>query len=157
MKIEDALKTSKFKSDQHKAMLNIMFTASWLRNKVIGKLKSYGISQEQYNVLRILRGSYPTPLCAKDITDRMVDKNSNTTRIMDKLIAKEYINKWRGEVDRREVNISITESGLELLNEIDKEETIDNPNYLNLTDAESGLLSALLDKLREGDSLANKL
>ena len=149
MKIEDALKTSKFKSDQHKAMLNIMFTASWLRNKVVGKLKSYGISQEQYNVLRILRGSHPTPLCAKDITDRMIDKNSNTTRIMDKLITKDYINKWRGEIDRREVNISITESGLALLKEIDEIEALDKPNYLNISDTEAILLSMLLDKLRE--------
>lgn len=156
MKIEEALKTNKFKSDQHKAMLNIMFTASWLRNKVVCKLKCYGISQEQYNVLRILRGSHPTTLCAKDITDRMIDKNSNTTRIMDKLITKEYINKLRGEVDRREVNISITESGLELLKEIDKVEAIDNPNYLNLSDAESGLLSALLDKMREDCSATNE-
>ncbi|AFM05426.1 transcriptional regulator [Bernardetia litoralis DSM 6794] len=149
MKIEEALKTNKFKSDQHKAMINIMFTASWLRNKVVGKLKCYGISQEQYNVLRILRGSYPTPLCAKDITDRMIDKNSNTTRIMDKLIVKKYINKWRGEVDRREVNISITDSGLDLLKEIDEIEAINKPNYLNLSDTESVLLSTLLDKLRE--------
>lgn len=149
MKIETALKTNKFKSEQHKAMLNIMFTASWLRGKVISKLKSYGISQEQYNVLRILRGSSPSSLCAKDITDRMIDKNSNTTRIMDKLIKKGYINKSRGEIDRREVNISITTSGLELLKQIDQEEAIDKPNYLNLSDAEAGLLSALLDKLRE--------
>ncbi len=149
MKIEDALKTSKFKSDQHKAMLNVMFTASWLRGKVVGKLKQYNISQEQYNVLRILRGSYPKPLCAKDITDRMIDKNSNTTRIIDKLITKEYITKWRSEEDRREVNISITETGLEFLKEIDKEELIAKPNYLNLSDAEAGLLNALLDKLRE--------
>ena len=156
MKIEDALKTKKFKSDQHKAMLNIMFTASWLRGKVVGKLKHYGISQEQYNVLRILRGSYPTPLCAKDITDRMIDKNSNTTRIIDKLITKGFINKWRNEVDRREVSISITEAGLEILKEIDKEEIIDTPNYLNLSDAEAALLSALLDKLREKSVTSNK-
>ncbi len=149
MKIEEALKTNKFKSDQHKAMLNLIFTSSWLRNKVIGKLKPYGISQEQYNVLRILRGSHPNPLCAKDITDRMIDKNSNTTRIMDKLITKEYISKLRGEVDRREVTISITETGLEILKQIDEQEFIDKPNYLNLSDAEAGLLSALLDKLRE--------
>lgn len=149
MKIEEALKTNKFKSDQHKAMLNIIFTSSWLRGKVVQKLKPYGISQEQYNVLRILRGSHPTPLCAKDITDRMIDKNSNTTRIMDKLITKEYISKWRGEVDRREVNISITDAGLEILKQIDEQEFIDKPNYLNLSDAEAGLLSALLDKLRE--------
>jgi DNA-binding MarR family transcriptional regulator len=86
----------------------------------------------------------------------MIDKNSNTTRIMDKLITKEYINKLRGEVDRREVNISITESGLELLKEIDKVEAIDNPNYLNLSDAESGLLSALLDKMRECPSVTSE-
>lgn len=149
MKIEEALKTNKFKSDQHKAMLNVMFTASWLRGQVISKLKEYGISQEQYNVLRILRGSHPNSLCAKDITDRMIDKNSNTTRIMDKLIKKGCINKCRGEIDRREVNISITETGLELLRQIDQQEAIDKPNYINLSDAEAGLLSALLDKLRE--------
>ncbi|WP_338765269.1 MarR family transcriptional regulator [Bernardetia sp. ABR2-2B] len=156
MKIEEALKTSKFKSDQHRAMLNIMFTASWLRGKVVSKLKCYGISQEQYNVLRILRGSHPQPLCVKDITDRMIDKNSNTTRIMDKLITKKYINKWRSQEDRREVNISISEIGLELLKEIDKEESIDRPNYLNLSDAEAGLLSALLDKLREEPTITSE-
>lgn len=155
MKIEEALKTNKFKSEQHKAMLNIIFTSSWLRNKVVGKLKPYGISQEQYNVLRILRGSHPTPLCAKDITDRMIDKNSNTTRIMDKLITKDFITKWRCDVDRREVNISITQAGLEILKQIDEKEVIDKPNYLNLSDAEAGLLSALLDKLRENSSPNN--
>ena len=155
MKIEEVIQQRAFKNERQKATVNVLYTHNWLTTHIKDFLKPYGVTMQQFNVLRILRGSSPSSLCAKDITDRMIDKNSNTTRIMDKLIKKGYINKCRGEVDRREVNISITEAGLELLKQIDQEESIDKPNYLNLSDAEAGLLSALLDKLREEEQIEN--
>ncbi len=149
MELEQELKMSHFQSEQHKAQLNILFTASWLRNLGYHYLKNHDLSHEQYNVLRILRGQNGNPLCVRDITARMIDKSSNTTRIIDKLESKEMLARQASQTDRRELQISITPKGLEILKVLDEDFGILPKNILNLTDSEAHNLNKLLDKLRD--------
>ena len=88
MRIEDEVQTKSFQSEFHKAQVNIIFSAWWLKSSMTPYLKKHGLSHEQFNVLRIIRGQKNKPVCVKDITARMLERNSNTTRIIDKLEAK---------------------------------------------------------------------
>lgn len=149
MRIEDELKTKAFGNENQKAQLNIMFTAGWVRCAISSSLKAYSVTPEQYNVLRILRGSYPKPVCLKDITCRMVDRNSNTSRIVDKLADKGWVVREASATDRREVQIGLTDKGNDLLAKIDKQYGTDkmmHPSGRSVTEAET--LNHLLDKLR---------
>jgi len=149
MKIEDAIQTS-FKNERFKAMINIKYTANWMNTLQNKSLEKYGLTIPQYNILRILRGSKNTSLSVNSIRERMVEKSPNTTRLMDKLIDKNLIERVRCEKDRRVVYVKITESGLKLLLEID--ETLANAvDFMeNITEKEAKLISDLLDKIREG-------
>jgi DNA-binding MarR family transcriptional regulator len=148
MKIEEELKQENFKHEQMKAQLNILFTASWLTNQFTAILKPYNISQEQFNVLRILRGQQGRPICQKEILVRMIDKNSNLTLIIRKLTDKNLIEVLRSETDKREYQIRILPAGLDLLSKLDA--IMDKPehNFINLTPSEAFHINALLDKLR---------
>ena len=148
MKIEDEIKqTKKFKSEHQRLVVNIMFTSSWLYRNHGQFLKSYGISPEQFNVLRILRGQHPK--CANNqlITERMIDKSSNCSRIVEKLKQKGFVDRKENKEDRRHVDITITQKGLTLLEKIDNE-NIDNTLKENLSVKEAETLNELLDKLR---------
>ena len=148
MKIEDEIKqTKKFKSEHQKLLVNIMFTSSWLYRMHGQFLKSYGISPEQFNVLRILRGQHPK--CANNqlITERMIDKSSNCSRIVEKLKQKGFVDRKENKDDRRHVDITITQKGLTLLEKIDVENNIENFQK-SLTAKEAEQLNDLLDKLR---------
>ena len=149
MDIGQELKSS-FNSEIQKAHVNILFSSAWLRARVLQVLKPFGLTAEQYNVLRILRGSAPAALCVKDITNRMIDRNSNTTRIIDKLEKKELAKRVPAKHDRRELNIFITPKGLSLLGDIDEYFKIHDPSESHLTDEEAAQLSLLLDKMRNG-------
>lgn len=148
MKIEDEIKqTKKFKSEHQRLVVNIMFTSSWLYRTHGQFLKSFGISPEQFNVLRILRGQYPK--CANNqlITERMIDKSSNSSRIVEKLKQKGLVDRKENKDDRRHVDITITQKGLALLEKIDLE---NNNVFLkeNISEKEAAQLNDLLDKLR---------
>lgn len=149
MKIEEEIKTTKFRSKIHKASLNILFTANWLNNKFNELLKKYGILQEQFNVLRILRGSYPKSLCVRDIASRMIHRNSNVPRIVDRLERKKLVTRSNSESDRRETMISLTKEGLDLLSKIDKDESFKEENIISLTDTEADILNTILDNMRK--------
>ena len=152
MTIEEELKTSNFQNERHKAELNIMLTASMLKARVNRRLKDYDITNEQFNVLRIIRGQHPNPVCVKDITERMVDRNSNTTRLLDKLAEKRLIRRTASKEDRRELCIYLTKNGQALLSRIDAEqkELSSQPTDASFfTDLEAQLLNVLLNKLRE--------
>jgi DNA-binding MarR family transcriptional regulator len=150
MRLEDELKTKGFSNENQKAQINIMFTAGWIRGAILSSLKSYGITPEQYNVLRILRGSQPDAVCLKDITCRMVDRNSNTSRIVDKLAAKNWVLREPSASDRREVQIALTPAGADLLSNIDKQYGSDRMmNPSGLTDSEAETLNTLLEKMRQ--------
>jgi DNA-binding MarR family transcriptional regulator len=136
---------SKFENNRVKAMLNIIYTANWITSCQNEFFKDYGISPQQYNILRILRGA-EEPLNVQTIKDRMLERSPNATRLMDKLCAKHYIERLPSEHDRRVVKIAITKSGLDLLNAIPNDF---NKNLLkNLNEEEAEQLSNLLDKMR---------
>jgi MarR family transcriptional regulator, 2-MHQ and catechol-resistance regulon repressor len=136
---------SKFVSNKVKALINIKYTSNWLNSKENDFFKPYGISPQQFNILRILRGAKER-VKVQIVKDRMIERAPNATRLMDKLCDKSLIERERCEHDRRVVYVKITKQGLELLLKID-----DNKNLAfleNLTDEEAELLSNLLDKIR---------
>jgi len=136
---------SKFPNSKVKALINIKYTANWLSSKENDFFKPYGISPQQYNILRILRGA-GEPTKVQIIKDRMIERAPNATRLMDKLCDKKLIERVRCEHDRRVVYINISKQGLELLSTIDKSINID---FLeNLSEEEALQLSNLLDKIR---------
>ncbi len=120
MKLEDEIKQTKpFINELQKLVINIAVTNSWLNSTFNEELKTFEISAQQYNVLRILKGKYPGAYCNQEITQRMIDKSSNSTRIVDKLLDKKLVLRIEDKKDRRLVNISITNAGLKLLEEIE--------------------------------------
>ncbi len=136
---------STFTNNRIKALLNILYTASWISNCQNEFFKSYGISPQQYNILRILNGA-DEPLNVQVIKERMIERAPNATRLMDKLCAKDYIKRLPSEHDRRVVKIIITKQGKELLQAIPNNFNKDLLKNLNEQEAEE--LSNLLDKMR---------
>lgn len=136
---------SKFANDKIKALINIKYTANWISSHENEFFRPYGISPQQFNILRILRGA-SEPIKVQTIKSRMIERAPNATRLMDKLCDKGYIARVRCDHDRRVVYISITEKGLTLLSDIDKNIKVDFLD--NLTTEEAKTLSNLLDKIR---------
>lgn len=140
---------SRFTSEQQKAYVNIIFTGNWIKNLHTNQLKEYDLTTQQYNILRILKGSIGERVPMQTVKNRMVEKSPNATRLTDKLIAKGFIKRERCEDDRRIVFVSITEEGLDLLKEVDKlTEPMFNELGEKITAEEATLVSTILDKLR---------
>lgn len=136
---------SKFESKKIKALINIKFTSNWLNSKENSFFKPYGISPQQFNILRILRGA-KKEIKVQNIKDRMIERAPNATRLMDKLFDKNLIGRFRCEDDRRVVYVNITKTGLNLLQQID---ALNNISFLDkLSEQEAATLSDLLDKIR---------
>jgi DNA-binding MarR family transcriptional regulator len=148
MRIEDALKTSRFRDETHKAMLNLLYSAYWVNNNFNQLLKPYGITQEQFNVMRILRGSLPNALCVRDIGSRMIEKSSNVPRIIDRLVRKGYAIRKQSESDKRETDIFITPKALELLKGMDDSIIEGEKNIFSLSHEDATLLNEILEKIR---------
>lgn len=149
MKLEEELRTEKFKTEQQRAVLSILFTASWIQERTNECFKSHGISQEQYNVLRILKGQKGKPANLSTVQERMIHRMSNATRLVEKLKQKGYVNRVTCEDNRRKVEITITEKGLDLLDKIDPrlagtEESL----FHALSEHEVREIGLLLDKVR---------
>jgi DNA-binding MarR family transcriptional regulator len=138
---------STFPNPKVKALLNIIYTANWLNSHQIAFFKPYGISPQQYNILRILRGANK-PLKVQTIKERMVERAPNVTRLMDKLCEKELIERLPCPTDRRVVHITITNKGLKLLEEVNVNIDLNTKLTENITEGEAAQLSNLLDKLR---------
>ena len=148
MELEKEIQQAKFKSHKHKAVLNVFFTSGWLSCQQQRFFKEHGLSPQQYNVMRILRGQKATPITINGIQERMLDKSSNASRLIDKLTEKKLADRVVSTVDRRQVDIIITEKGLALLKKIDSEiENMEN-SYSNITEKEAQELNRILDKLR---------
>ena len=149
MRIDKEIKQSKFANDFQRLMVNILFTGNWINGMSAKGLKPYGLSGQQYNVLRILRGQHPNSISVNDIMSRMLDKMSNASRLVEKLRQKELLERTTCEHDRRQVDVRITDKGLALLKEID-DEGMNQLDYIrdNITEEEARLVSDLLDKLR---------
>ena len=151
MKLEEALKMTKFNSPKHKAGLNILYTAWWLKTQVSQELKNFGLTHEQYNVLRILKGKQPEAICVKDIANRMIERNSNVPRIVDRLVAKKYVERSTSEIDKRETVIKLTDSGIEILLAANQKVNKLFLSSVNLDDEEAFQINDLLEKMRENE------
>jgi DNA-binding MarR family transcriptional regulator len=148
MKLEEEIKQVKpFKSEYHKLVVNIQVTSSWLNGRFAQMLKPFDITPPQYNVLRILSGR-PGGCCNHEITERMIDKSSNSTRIVDKLVEKKLIIRSENKQDRRLVDIRITEKGLELLNGVETIMGADKKKSKPFNEEKAKLMNEWLDELR---------
>lgn len=150
MRIEEVIKSSIALDDSKKIILNILYTQSVINDRFNELLKPYDVSGEQYNVLRILRGQKGKPANMSLIQERMIAKNSNTTRLIDKLLIKELVTRKVCPENRRKIEVLITPKGLDLLTKLDPE-VIQNEEQLslNLTEDEQTQLIQLLEKYRQ--------
>ena len=139
---------SKFDDNYHRATVNIVFTYNWLAYTMRGQLEKYNITQQQYNVLRILRGQVPNPATVNLLKDRMLDKMSDASRIVDRLVQKNLVTRCTNNKDRRAVDIRISDEGLAILAKLDVELKTSDVIKGNITEDEAAQLSALLDKMR---------
>ncbi len=145
--LEKELK-SRFDSEQHKALLNVMFTANWLRTRLAEVYRPFGVSTQQYNILRILRGAKER-MKMHSVKERMIDRAPNATRLTDKLIAKGLVQRERCEEDRRVVYVSISEKGLELLAQVDiNSKALHTELASGLTEVDALHLNSTLDAWR---------
>jgi MarR family transcriptional regulator, 2-MHQ and catechol-resistance regulon repressor len=151
MGIEKEIHQQKFRSARQKAMLNILFTNGWFTEKMKTILAPEDITPQQYNILRILRGSFPKPLSTLQIRERMLDRMSDTSRIVDRLVAKQLVKKVVCAKDRRLVDVTITERGQNLLKKLDTQVNNMDSILSNITEKEAETISNLLDKLRDGN------
>ena len=147
--MEEALQTSKFQSNKQKAALNILYTAWWLKTMISQELKEMGLTHEQYNVLRILKGSHPEHMCVKDIGSRMIERSSNVPRIVDKLVAKELAARTNSAVDKRETVISLTAGGMNVLRDASRVVEALFKKTVSITEEEARQLSLLLEQFRK--------
>jgi DNA-binding MarR family transcriptional regulator len=148
MNLESEIKQKNFQNEYHKAIVNIVYTYNWMMQKQTKQLKPFDISLQQYNILRILRGQHPNPATVKLIKARMLDKMSDVSRLVEKLRIKELVDRHICRHDRRNVDVCITEKGLELLKELDPKEKEMQEYMSNLNEKEIELLNIYLDKLR---------
>ena len=149
MGIAKDIQQQKFRSEHQKLFINIAFTNSFLNGKLNTYLKPYGLSMQQFNVLRILRGQHPEPVSINSITERMIDKMSNASRLVDKLQLKEMVERRQCEADRRQVDVVLSERGIQVLSELDSIIPEFEHQFMTLTEDEARMVNDLLDKLRE--------
>jgi DNA-binding MarR family transcriptional regulator len=148
MKIEEEIQQAKFRNAHHKVSVNLLYTAGWLEDQTKSFFKKHGITNQQFNILRILRGQLPNKISGAEIKNRMLDKNSDVSRLLDRLILKKLVAKSQCPNDKRAADVLITEAGLELLKRIDAKMNEIDLVVLNLTKTEAVQLSDLLDKCR---------
>lgn len=135
-------------NDKHRFIANLVYTSNTFQANYDRFFKQFGISSQQYNVLRILKGAGDW-VNMNDVKKLMIDKTPNTTRLSDKLLSKEYINRKRSESDRRVVFLEITSKGSQLLKEIDEADNSEQMMYLTrISDEEAQIMSNILDKMR---------
>jgi DNA-binding MarR family transcriptional regulator len=148
MGIEKDIQQSAFRNEYQKMGINLIFTANWLNEKVGKILSVEKITQQQYNILRILRGS-EIPLSTLQIRERMLDKMSDTSRIVDRLIAKELVEKTACLSDKRLVDITLSKKGLQLLEKLDQFDHQIDSILKGIDEKEANTLNQILDKLRD--------
>jgi len=148
MKIEEEIKQPRFRSEFQKVAINLIFTANWIISKQQDFFKPYGITASQFNILRILRGQHPNKISGVEIKSRMLDKNSDIPRLLDRLVKKNLILKTVCPSDKRAADVIITDTGLAILYQIDDQIDQIEKEQLHLTKEEAAQLSDLLDKSR---------
>lgn len=148
MKLEDEIQQKQFQSVYQKLSVNVIYTYHWLNEQLADALKSSGITVQQYNILRILRGQHPNPCTVLLLRERMLDKQSDASRLVQRLATKGLVQSSDCTSDRRRTNVLITEKGLTLLKELDKKTDSVINDLSTLNPEEASQLSDLLDKLR---------
>lgn len=148
MGLEKDINQQHFTSENQKLIINLVFTNNWLTEKIKDFLSAEDITLQQFNILRILRGSHPQPLSTLTIRERMLDKMSDTSRIVDRLLLKGLVSKKTCPSDKRLVDISITAEGKKVLAKIDRNEKQMVAIMANLDQQEMKSLNGLLDKMR---------
>ncbi len=151
MSIEEDIQQNKFRSAQQKAAINLLYTHSWMRDKTKTVFDAEDITPQQFNILRILRGSFPQPLSTLQIRERMLEKMSDTSRIVDRLIAKGLVKKLTCKNDRRLVDVIITDKGKKMLERLDEKQDEIDGVLGNLSEKDANILSDLLDKIRNSN------
>ena len=150
MSIEKDIQQSKFRNEYHKTVVNLIFTYNWITEKTKQFFDKGDITSQQYNILRILRGA-GKPLSTLQIRQRMLDKMSDTSRIVDRLVKKELVQKVICKTDRRLVDVTITDAGLQLLDKLDSYNEQMDAMLGNLTEEDAKMLNQLLDKIRSSE------
>jgi DNA-binding MarR family transcriptional regulator len=148
MKIEDEIMQYSFESEYHKLIINILYTSKWFEQKNAELLKPFKISGQQFNILRILRGQHPKCATMSTLQERMLDKMSNASRLVEKLRLKGLVDRRENPEDRRLVSVTITEKGLKLLKELDVIMTNKPEIDSKLTQQETEVMNNLLDRIR---------
>ena len=149
MAIEQEIQQPIFKTEHQRALVNLLFTYGWSIERIKQLVTCEGITHQQYNILRILRGSLPKPLSTLQIRERMLDKMSDTSRIVDRLVVKGLAKKTLCKKDRRLVDVTITEKGKKLLEKLDGRQPEMDNIFGNLSVNEAAQLNTLLNKIRE--------
>lgn len=148
MGIDKDIQQAKFRNVYQKAGINLIYTLGWVKERTRSIFEAEDITSQQFNILRILRGSYPQPLSTLQIRERMLEKMSDTSRIVDRLITKGLVKKLTCKTDRRLVDVIISDKGKKLLERLDARQDEIDGVLSNLTEKEAGTLSDLLDKIR---------
>jgi DNA-binding MarR family transcriptional regulator len=147
MKIEEVIKQKSFHSPHQKVFLNIMYTSAWLYAKQREYFKQFDITPQQYNVLRILKGQYPNSISTCDIRDRMIDPNSDVSRLVDRMEKMELVTRTTCKQDKRRIDVVLSPKGQDLLDKIGTNLDQLESNVL-LSSEEAEILSNMLDKMR---------
>lgn len=147
MKLEQEI-SSKFENSYQKAAINIIYTYGWLTTNLRVRLNKYDITLQQFNILRILRGQFPRPATVNLLKERMLDKMSDASRIVDRLVQKNLVTRCTNPQDRRSVDITISDKGLQLLSQLDDQMSIIDLINDHMSEEEATRLSELLDKFR---------
>lgn len=150
MSLEKDIQQKKFRNEYQKAVVNLLYTVGWMKDRTRNIIEPEDITAQQFNILRILRGSHPQPLSTQAIRERMLEKMSDTSRIVDRLIVKGLVKKVTCKSDRRLVDVQITDKGKKLLERIDQREDEMDEVIKGLNEKEAALLNSLLDKIRQG-------
>ncbi len=148
MEIEKEIYNKKFEDNHQKVVVNLIYTYGWITNLLRLKLNKHSITLQQYNILRILRGQYPNPATVNILKERMLDKMSDASRIVERLVQKDLVKRCVSDKDRRAVDILISQKGLDVLQKLDTEVSLQEMLSKNLSDEEANTLSGLLDKMR---------
>jgi DNA-binding MarR family transcriptional regulator len=146
MKLEEEIQQTTFKSEHQKLLINIIYTGNWINQKSVRLLKKHNLTPQQFNILRILRGQRPKTSTIMLLQARMLDRMSNASRLVDKLLGKGFVDRQMNDIDRRRVDVTITDKGLALLKVLDGLELDDL--LTALTVKESQMVNELLDKMR---------
>lgn len=150
MALEEDIKQKKFKSEHQKMMVNILFTANWINYAQAKLMKGFGITPQQFNILRILKGQLPDAASVNLLIERMLDKMSNASRLVEKLRLKGYVERKQSDKDRRQVDVIITSVGLEIVEKITKElEQFEKAFMHTISELEAKEINRILDLVRK--------